>query len=306
MENNGGNERRYEEREGDEEVESMHVLYKIPPGDGPYARAKHLQLVEKDLDASVPWFWKAVNSGDRVDSALKDMAVVMKQIDRSEEAIEAIKSFRHFCSKQAQESLDNLLLDLYKKCGRTKEEIELLKRKLRKIYIGEAFHGKTTKKARSHGKKIQVSIKQETSRVLGNLAWAYLQEENYVASEVVYRKAQMIDPDANKALNLSLCLIEQGRLNEANNILTDILNGKYMIHSDGKIIRRAQELIARIESQGRFLIWDDRMEEVKDETDVENEMIEMLDMFVKQWAPYRSKRLPIFEEISSFRDQIAC
>lgn len=49
-----------------------------------------------------------------MDSALKDMAVVMKQLDRAEEAVEAIKSFRHLCSKQAQESLDNVLIDLYK------------------------------------------------------------------------------------------------------------------------------------------------------------------------------------------------
>jgi hypothetical protein len=59
-------------------------------------------------------FWKAINEGDRIDSALKDMAVVMKQQDRAEEAVEAIKSFRDRCSKQAQESLDNVLIDLYK------------------------------------------------------------------------------------------------------------------------------------------------------------------------------------------------
>jgi hypothetical protein len=59
-------------------------------------------------------FWKAINAGDRVDSALKDMAVVMKQLDRTEEAIEAIKSFRILCSKTAQDSLDNVLIDLYK------------------------------------------------------------------------------------------------------------------------------------------------------------------------------------------------
>lgn len=49
-----------------------------------------------------------------MDSALKDMAVVMKQLDRTEEAIEAIKSFRCLCSNHAQQSLDNLLIDLYK------------------------------------------------------------------------------------------------------------------------------------------------------------------------------------------------
>uniref|UniRef100_A0A6N2M687 Uncharacterized protein n=1 Tax=Salix viminalis TaxID=40686 RepID=A0A6N2M687_SALVM len=56
----------------------------------------------------------AINAGDRVDSALKDMAIVMKQQNRADEAIEAIKSLRHRCSDQAQESLDNILLDLYK------------------------------------------------------------------------------------------------------------------------------------------------------------------------------------------------
>ena len=72
------------------------------------------QLVEKEPEVAIVLFWKAINAGDRVDSALKDMAVVMKQLDRTEEAIEAIKSFRSLCSKQAQESLDNVLIDLYK------------------------------------------------------------------------------------------------------------------------------------------------------------------------------------------------
>ena len=73
-----------------------------------------LQLVDKDPEAAIVLFWKAINAGDRIDSALKDMAVVMKQQDRAEEAIEAMKSFRDRCSKQAQESLDNVLIDLYK------------------------------------------------------------------------------------------------------------------------------------------------------------------------------------------------
>ncbi|KAM7502447.1 hypothetical protein LguiB_001351 [Lonicera macranthoides] len=59
-------------------------------------------------------FWAAINSGDRVDSALKDMVVVMKQLNRSEEVIKTIKSFRHFCPLESQESLDNLLIELYK------------------------------------------------------------------------------------------------------------------------------------------------------------------------------------------------
>lgn len=52
------------------------------------------------------------------------------------------------------------------KCGRVEEQIELLKQKLHMIYLGEAFNGKTTKTARSHGKKFQINIKQETARIL--------------------------------------------------------------------------------------------------------------------------------------------
>jgi hypothetical protein len=76
-----------------------------------------LQLIEKDPSKAVSLFWAAINSGDRVDSALKDMAVVMKQLDRADEAIEAIKSFRHLCPYDSQESIDNVLVELYKvKC----------------------------------------------------------------------------------------------------------------------------------------------------------------------------------------------
>lgn len=60
---------------------------------------KLVQLVERDQEGAIVWFWKAINAGDRVESALKDMAVVMKQLDRTEEAIEAIKSFSVYVQK---------------------------------------------------------------------------------------------------------------------------------------------------------------------------------------------------------------
>ena len=72
------------------------------------------QLIEKDPNKAVPLFWAAINSGERIESALKDMATVLKQANRTEEAIEAIRSFRDRCPNEARESLDNILLDLYK------------------------------------------------------------------------------------------------------------------------------------------------------------------------------------------------
>ncbi|XP_007034430.2 PREDICTED: protein SULFUR DEFICIENCY-INDUCED 2 isoform X2 [Theobroma cacao] len=278
-----------------------HVLHKLPPGDSPYVRAKHVQLVDKDPDAAIVLFLKAINAGDRIDSALKDMAVVMKQQDRTEEAIEAIKSFRERCSKQAQESLDNVLIDLYKKCGRIDEQIQLLKQKLRMIYEGEAFNGKPTKTARSHGKKFQVTIKQETSRILGNLGWAYMQQENYLAAEAVYRKAQIIDPDANKACNLCQCLIKQARYLEAESVLEYVVHDKLPGSSDPKSRNRVKELRQELESRQPVALASTAIE-----LNLEDAFLEGLDQLMSQWAPYRSRRLPIFEEISSFRDQLAC
>ncbi|KAK3032153.1 hypothetical protein RJ639_034978 [Escallonia herrerae] len=275
--------------EGSSEKE-FHINHKVPSGDGPYVRAKHAQLVQKDPETAIVLFWKAINAGDRVDSALKDMVVVMKQLDRTEEAIEAVKSFRCLCSKQAQESLDNVLIDLYKKCGRVDEQIAMLKQKLRLIYRGEAFNGKPTKTARSHGKKFQ-----------GNLGWAYMQKTNYMAAEVVYRKAQMIDPDANKACNLGLCLMKQARYDEARSILEFVLQGTLPGSDDIKSRSRAEELLTELDSRQPppFLANLPGL-------DLEDDFVDGLERLMDEWAPNRSRRLPIFEEISTFRDQLAC
>ncbi|XP_057757368.1 protein SULFUR DEFICIENCY-INDUCED 1-like [Arachis stenosperma] len=277
-----------------------HVIHKVPYGDTLYVKAKHAQLVDKDPEAAIVLFWKAINAGDKVDSALKDMAVVMKQLDRSEEAIEAIKSFRSLCSKHSQESLDNVLLDLYKKCGRIDEQIELLKRKLRLIYQGEAFNGRTTRTARSHGKKFQVSIKQETARLLGNLGWAYMQKENYMMAEVVFKKAQMIDADANKACNLVVCLMRQSRYEEAYYILEHVLHEKLPGSDETKSKKRAEELLLELNSnipQSQYL----------DNLGLDDDFVKGIDELLTAWGSNnRSRRLPIFEEISSFRDQLAC
>lgn len=281
--------------------EPFHVLHKIPPGDSIYVRAKHVQLIEKDPEGAIVLFWKAINAGDRVDSALKDMAVVMKQQDRAEEAIEAIRSFRDRCSKQAQESLDNVLIDLYKKCGRLDEQIQLLKQKLRMISLGEAFNGKPTKTARSHGRKFQVTIKQETSRILGNLGWAYMQQQKFAAAQAVYFKAQEIDPDANKACNLCLCLIKQGMYADARGVIQDVLQGQLLGSDDPKSVNRAKELLQELEP------WQySTQPSTPSALTLEDAFIEGLDQLMNPWTPIRSKRLPIFEQISQYRDQLAC
>ncbi|KAF8095841.1 hypothetical protein N665_0321s0018 [Sinapis alba] len=233
--------------------ESFHAIHKVPIGDSPYVRAKNVQLVEKDPERAIPLFWSAINAGDRVDSALKDMAIVMKQQDRAEEAIEAIKSLRVRCSDQAQESLDNILLDLYKRCGRLDDQIALLKHKLFLIQKGLAFNGKRTKTARSQGKKFQVSVEQEATRLLGNLGWALMQRDNFVEAEDAYRRALSIAPDNNKMCNLGICLMKQGRIDEAKETLRRVkpavVDGPRGVDSHLKAYERAQQMLSDLGSE---------------------------------------------------------
>lgn len=125
------------------------------------------------------------------------------------------------------------------------------------------------------------------------MGWAYMQQSNYAAAEVVYRKAQQIDPDANKARNLGLCLIKQGQYEEARSILEDVLAGSWG-SDDCKSRNRAEELIQELELQQR-----------SEQAALGLGLVEGLDLRM-EWAPFRSRRLPIFEEISQFRDQMAC
>lgn len=233
--------------------DSFHAIHKVPVGDTPYVRAKNVQLVDKDPEKAIPLFWAAINAGDRVDSALKDMAIVMKQQNRAEEAIEAIKSLRSRCSDQAQESLDNILLDLYKRCGRLDDQIALLKHKLYLIQQGLAFNGKRTKTARSQGKKFQVSVEQEATRLLGNLGWALMQQNNYIEAEDAYRRALSIAPDNNKMCNLGICLMKQGRIGEAKETLRRVkpavADGPRGVDSHLKAYERAQQMLKDLESE---------------------------------------------------------
>ncbi|KAL0649310.1 hypothetical protein Bca4012_092001 [Brassica carinata] len=138
---------------------------------------------------AIPLFWSAINVGDRVDSALKDMAMVMKQQDWAEETIK-----------------------------------------------DSPLTGKRTKTAGSQGKKFQVSVEQEATRLLRNLGWDLMQRDNFVEAEDAYRRALSIAPDNNKMCNLGNCHIKQGRINEAKETLRlsvkpkakpDLNNGGY-------------------------------------------------------------------------------
>lgn len=126
-----------------------------------------------------------------------------------------------------------------------------------------------------------------------------MQKSNFMAAEVVYRKAQMIDADANKALNLCQCLTKQGRYDEAGTVLDEVLLQKLPGSDDVKSRNRAGELALELECR-RPSSW------FVAGLGFEDDFVETLERVVNEWAPSRTRRLPVFEEISQYRDQLAC
>jgi tetratricopeptide (TPR) repeat protein len=138
------------------------------------------------------------------------------------------------------------------------------------------------------------------SHVQGNLGWAYMQQSNYEAAELVYRKAQTIVPDANRACNLGLCLTKQGRQEEAMQVLEDVLLRRISGPDDDKAVSRAEQLLRELCP----------VTYVSSPLDLgfsfTEEIVERLDLAMNDWTPFRSRRLPVFEELDAFRDQMAC
>jgi hypothetical protein len=130
-----------------------------------------------------------------------------------------------------------------------------------------------------------------------------MQKQNFIAAEVVYQKAQMIDPDANKACNLALCLIKQARYDEARSVLLDVSQGRLPGSGDVKSRSRAEELLMEVKSRETP---DELTDMLGFNLDEDDDFVKGLEKLMSEWAPSRSKRLPIFEEISSFRDQLTC
>lgn len=131
------------------------------------------------------------------------------------------------------------------------------------------------------------------------MGWAYMQKSNFMMAEVVYRKAQMIEPDANKGCNLGLSLIKQGRFVDAGSVIDDILQCRIPGSDDFKAQKRAHEL--KLELQSR-----ESLPATLDQLGLDDDFVKGLEQLMDERGPFRSKRLPIFEEITPFRDQLAC
>lgn len=133
----------------------------------------------------------------------------------------------------------------------------------------------------------------------GSLSWAYMQMSNFMAAEVIYRKAQMIDADSNKACNLAYCLIKQSRYDEARSLLEQVSSGSYPGCDDPKNKIRVENLMSQLDAVQPPSFLPDLPG-----IDLEDDFVNGLDRLMSEWGPPRSKRLPIFEELTPFRGEV--
>ena len=85
--------------------------YPIPKGDNPYSLAKRYEYIHKNLTEAEKYYRAAIAQRIRVESAVKDLAGVLHQQGRTEEACEILEANKRlFVDSQAK--FDNLLQSL--------------------------------------------------------------------------------------------------------------------------------------------------------------------------------------------------
>ena len=72
---------------------NTHSKYPIPRGNSYYAEAKRAEYIEKDLEKAASLYLKEINSGERKESAVKDLAVVMHQQGKTEQGCELLRKY---------------------------------------------------------------------------------------------------------------------------------------------------------------------------------------------------------------------
>ena len=171
----------------------------VPKGSNPYARAKRVQLIEKDLDRAAQLFRQAIREGDNVESAIKDLAALYAQQGKPEEAINLLESQRK--KIRDQQSVDNMLIGFYQNAGQYEAAIALLR------------------------KKLDQTPKEKQIAVLWQIGNCYLRSENYTQARQTFEQILKSHPyNLAARRNIAICHFKQQRFDEAERILKEILD----------------------------------------------------------------------------------
>lgn len=172
----------------------------VPQGSNAYARAKRVQLIEKDLERAVRLFKQAIQDGDNVESAIKDLASVYVQLGQPENAIKVLN--QHRSKIHDPQSADNLLIGFYQKAEQYQNAVDLLRKQLA---------GAKTNDKKAH--------------FLSQIGTCLLRQGDHVDAEQSFREMLNLRPyNQNAKRNIAICLFNQDRLDDAETLLNQILD----------------------------------------------------------------------------------
>jgi len=193
----------------------------LPSGSNPFAQAVRARNLEKDLSKAVNLYRLAIKQNDHFESAVKNLASVLEQLGRVEEAIEVLQQYRGEIANQ--KSVDNMLVILYQKAKQYDKALVLF----------EKF-----KKTADTTKKFQY---------LWKIAYCETKQENYSRAEQSWKEILRREGgNVSVKRNLAICFYKQDRIDEAENILNQIQKAS----SDSRTVK-LYELIQRAKKAGK-------------------------------------------------------
>ena len=201
----------------------------VPKSDNLYRKAERAAK-NRELELAARYYRACIEQNIRRESALKDLAMVLVRLERSQEAVHLLEENRE--TVKDKQSLDNMLIAVCQSASQYEKAIDLLNRSL--------------KHARTPGK---------SSQIRWQIARAYIKLEDYASAANQFRQILTLNPgDLTVQRDLALCLSKQERYEEAGQILKEIQNTSREAKTAELL-----EAIERAQRTGEFTLDDNRI-----------------------------------------------
>jgi len=179
-----------------------------------YARAKRAHLVEKDLDKAEALFIQSVENPLYRESAIKDLAHLLIQLGRNDDALRLLKEKGHFISDKSV--IESISISIHENAGNLSAANVLLEKRL-------------SRTVEPHKKTI----------VLWQIANNHFRLNDFEKAESTFAGILRIQPDNIPAKrNIALCRLKQGDLSEAEDILSKVL----LVTNDQKSLELLEQI----------------------------------------------------------------
>ena len=219
------------QKPGYEDAEQLLKIWKefalitgVPKGSNPYARAKRIQLVEKNPARSIQLFRLAIQTNDNLESAIKDLYGVLLQMGKYDEGIKILQ-------QEGQKIRDpkfvkGAFVSLYYKMGQYDSAIAILEDQI------------------NHAK-----LNSDVAKLSYSLGQNYMSKGDYEKATVCFRKSAEWQPYNIEIQRLiAFCLFNQQNYSEAKNILNKII----IEEPDNLPVLKLIDAVKQAETTGRI------------------------------------------------------